>query len=171
MRVSWFCFPRQSVVCYLHYFSSLALFCTSIPLCSVAMYNLFTEKDREPIASAFVGGSATLSVGCITSEYNSESPGENRRPPGRIFSILCLRQLCCRPTDRSRPWFCSPIMSRQFLDTPSKHAFSITGLADRALNHATELVLSAGWSPLTKVAEAGVVAYVFFSVFLPRSAY
>ncbi|KAL0069874.1 hypothetical protein AAF712_003144 [Marasmius tenuissimus] len=49
-------------------------------------------------------------------------------------------------------------MSSQLLDTPAKHPLSLAGLADRAFNRATEAVLSTGWGPLAKLAEAAVVA-------------
>lgn len=51
-------------------------------------------------------------------------------------------------------------MSKQLLDTASKHPFSVTGLADRAWNRITETAFNTGWSPLTRLAEAAVVAYV-----------
>ncbi|KAL0581175.1 hypothetical protein V5O48_000865 [Marasmius crinis-equi] len=49
-------------------------------------------------------------------------------------------------------------MSSQLLDTPSKHPLSLSALADRAFNRATETVLSAGWRPLARLAEAAVIA-------------
>ncbi|KIJ42342.1 hypothetical protein M422DRAFT_31315 [Sphaerobolus stellatus SS14] len=49
-------------------------------------------------------------------------------------------------------------MSSQLLDTPSKHSWSVTGFADRAWNAASERVISLGWKPMARLAEAGVVA-------------
>ncbi|KAF9267297.1 cyclopropane-fatty-acyl-phospholipid synthase [Marasmius fiardii PR-910] len=49
-------------------------------------------------------------------------------------------------------------MSSQLLDTPVKHPISVSGLADRAINNVIEVVLRTGWTPLTKLAEAAVVA-------------
>lgn len=51
-------------------------------------------------------------------------------------------------------------MSKQLLDTASKHPFSVAGLADRAWNRITETAFNTGWSPLTRLAEAAVVACV-----------
>ena len=51
-------------------------------------------------------------------------------------------------------------MSKQLLDTASKHPFSIAGLADSAWNHITETVFNTGWSPLMRLAEAAIVTYV-----------
>ena len=51
-------------------------------------------------------------------------------------------------------------MSKQLLDTASKHPFSIAGLADSAWNRVTETVFNTGWSPLARLAEAAVVSYV-----------
>jgi len=56
-------------------------------------------------------------------------------------------------------------MSTQLLDTPSKHRWSVVGLADKAWNATTERIIGFGWRPLTRLAEAGVVAYVFSSLF------
>ncbi|KAF5330271.1 hypothetical protein D9758_014453 [Tetrapyrgos nigripes] len=49
-------------------------------------------------------------------------------------------------------------MSKQLLDTPSKHSSSLTSLADRAWNRFSETVINAGWSPLSRLSEAAVVA-------------
>ncbi|KIK57142.1 hypothetical protein GYMLUDRAFT_46375 [Collybiopsis luxurians FD-317 M1] len=49
-------------------------------------------------------------------------------------------------------------MSDQLLDTPSKHALSLSGLADRAWNRFTETAIKTGWTPITKLSEAAVVA-------------
>ncbi|KAF8588585.1 CFS1-like protein [Ramaria rubella] len=49
-------------------------------------------------------------------------------------------------------------MSSQLLDTPSKHRWSFTGFADRAWNSVRERAISTGWTPLARLAEAGVVA-------------
>jgi cyclopropane-fatty-acyl-phospholipid synthase len=51
-------------------------------------------------------------------------------------------------------------MSKQLLNTPSAHAFSITGLVDDAFNRIREVILQTGWAPVTRWAEAAVVAYV-----------
>ena len=51
-------------------------------------------------------------------------------------------------------------MSKQLLDTASKHPFSIAGLANGAWNCITETVFNTGWSPLTRLAEAAIVTYV-----------
>ncbi|KAF8827495.1 hypothetical protein HHX47_DHR4000067 [Lentinula edodes] len=49
-------------------------------------------------------------------------------------------------------------MTDQLLDTPFKHPVSFTGLADNAWNRLSEAALSTGWKPVTKLAEAAVVA-------------
>lgn len=49
-------------------------------------------------------------------------------------------------------------MSSQLLDTPEKHRWSLTGLADRAWNGACERAISTGWKPIARLAEVGVVA-------------
>ncbi|KAH7870932.1 S-adenosyl-L-methionine-dependent methyltransferase [Lentinula edodes] len=58
-------------------------------------------------------------------------------------------------------------MTDQLLDTPFKHPVSFTGLADNAWNRLSEAALSTGWKPVTKLAEAAVVAQVqlFFFYF------
>ncbi|KAF9071211.1 S-adenosyl-L-methionine-dependent methyltransferase [Rhodocollybia butyracea] len=49
-------------------------------------------------------------------------------------------------------------MSDQLLDTPSKHSLSFSGLADNAWNRLLEAAFRTGWKPVTKLAEAAVVA-------------
>ncbi|THU87213.1 cyclopropane-fatty-acyl-phospholipid synthase [Dendrothele bispora CBS 962.96] len=49
-------------------------------------------------------------------------------------------------------------MSKQLLDTPFRHSLSLTSLADQAWNYLSETVIQAGWSPITKLSEAAVVA-------------
>jgi cyclopropane-fatty-acyl-phospholipid synthase len=50
-------------------------------------------------------------------------------------------------------------MSKQLLDTPAKHPFSVTALVDRTWNRASEAAFKTGWTPVTRLAEAAVVAY------------
>jgi cyclopropane-fatty-acyl-phospholipid synthase len=52
-------------------------------------------------------------------------------------------------------------MSEQLLDTPAKHPFSFSSLADRAWNTVAETAIKTGWGPVTRMAEAAVVAYVY----------
>jgi len=58
-------------------------------------------------------------------------------------------------------------MSKQFLNTPAPHSFSIAGLADTTWNRILEVAFKTGWAPVTRWAEAAVVACVempfFFS--------
>jgi len=54
-------------------------------------------------------------------------------------------------------------MSKQLLDTPSKHTLSFSSLADQAWNYLSETVINTGWSPITKLSEAAVVALVLSS--------
>ncbi|KAF5382311.1 hypothetical protein D9757_008471 [Collybiopsis confluens] len=49
-------------------------------------------------------------------------------------------------------------MSDQLLDTPSKHALSLSGLADRAWNRLSEAAFKTGWTPIARISEAAVVA-------------
>ncbi|KAJ3830653.1 cyclopropane-fatty-acyl-phospholipid synthase [Lentinula raphanica] len=49
-------------------------------------------------------------------------------------------------------------MASQLLDTPAKHPVSFVGLADSAWNRLLEAALKTGWKPVTKLAEAAVVA-------------
>ncbi|KAF8895131.1 S-adenosyl-L-methionine-dependent methyltransferase [Infundibulicybe gibba] len=49
-------------------------------------------------------------------------------------------------------------MSEQLLDTPSKHAFSVSGLADKAWNTICETAFRTGWTPITRLAQAAVIA-------------
>ncbi|CAK5284066.1 unnamed protein product [Mycena citricolor] len=49
-------------------------------------------------------------------------------------------------------------MSQQLLDTPSKHAFSLSGLFDTAWNKLSETAFRTGWRPVAKLSEAAVVA-------------
>ncbi|TDL16233.1 cyclopropane-fatty-acyl-phospholipid synthase [Rickenella mellea] len=49
-------------------------------------------------------------------------------------------------------------MSKQLLDTPAKHGFSLTGLADRTWNRVREGVFQTAWTPLATLAESAVVA-------------
>ncbi|KAL0961278.1 hypothetical protein HGRIS_006238 [Hohenbuehelia grisea] len=49
-------------------------------------------------------------------------------------------------------------MSKQLLDTPEKHPFSISGLVDDAWNAVREVVFRTSWSPITRLAESAVVA-------------
>ncbi|KAG5652823.1 hypothetical protein H0H81_003539 [Sphagnurus paluster] len=49
-------------------------------------------------------------------------------------------------------------MSKQLLDTPAKHPFSISSLADRAWNGLTEAAFRTGWRPVTRLAEAAVIS-------------
>lgn len=60
-------------------------------------------------------------------------------------------------------------MSKQLLDTPAKHPFSLTGLADRTWNYALETAFTTAWTPVTRLAEAAVVAYAGFFSLLPVS--
>jgi hypothetical protein len=52
-------------------------------------------------------------------------------------------------------------MSKQLLDTASKHPLSFVGLVDQAWNTARDAAFKTGWRPMTRLAEAAVVAYVF----------
>lgn len=52
-------------------------------------------------------------------------------------------------------------MSEQLLDTPSKHSLSLSGIADSAWNRLSEAAFRI--APVTKIAEAAVVAYVSIS--------
>lgn len=47
---------------------------------------------------------------------------------------------------------------QQLLDTDSKHALSVSGLADALWNRVTEAAFKTGWSPATRLAESAVVA-------------
>ncbi|KAF7985573.1 hypothetical protein HWV62_3849 [Athelia sp. TMB] len=49
-------------------------------------------------------------------------------------------------------------MSDQLLNTDAKHSFSLTAIADRSWNRITELAFKTGWTPVTRLAEAAVVA-------------
>ncbi|KAF9465836.1 S-adenosyl-L-methionine-dependent methyltransferase [Collybia nuda] len=49
-------------------------------------------------------------------------------------------------------------MSNQLLDTPAKHPFSVSALVDKTWNHTVEAVFRTGWTPITRLAEAAVVA-------------
>ncbi|KAJ7600817.1 CFS1-like protein [Mycena floridula] len=46
----------------------------------------------------------------------------------------------------------------QLLDTAEKHSFSFSGIADRAWNRLSEAAFRTGWTPVTRLAEAAVVA-------------
>ena len=50
-------------------------------------------------------------------------------------------------------------MSSQLLDVPHKHPSSIWSFADDALTLVREAVLTAGYGPLTTLAEKAVVSY------------
>lgn len=49
-------------------------------------------------------------------------------------------------------------MSDQLLDTPAKHPFSLASLADSAWNTVREAAFKTGWKPVSRLAEAAVVA-------------
>lgn len=49
-------------------------------------------------------------------------------------------------------------MSKQLLDTDSKHSFSVSALADALWNRATEAAFRTGWAPATRLCESAVVA-------------
>ena len=51
-------------------------------------------------------------------------------------------------------------MSSQLLDVPYKHSSSIWSFADNALTATCEAVLTAGYSPVTNLAEKAMVSYV-----------
>ena len=51
-------------------------------------------------------------------------------------------------------------MSSQLLDVPYKHSSSIWSLADNALTATCEAVLTAGYAPVTNLAEKAMVSYV-----------
>jgi cyclopropane-fatty-acyl-phospholipid synthase len=55
-------------------------------------------------------------------------------------------------------------MSSQLLDVPHKHPSSIWSFADNTLTLAREAVLTAGYGPLTTLAEKAVVSYDLPSV-------
>lgn len=57
----------------------------------------------------------------------------------------------------SQPLYPSP-MSEQLLDTPAKHPFSVSALADKAWNRTVEAAFRTGWAPIARLAEAAVVA-------------
>ena len=50
-------------------------------------------------------------------------------------------------------------MSSQLLDSPRKHRSSIWSFADNTLTLVREAVLTAGYGPLTTLAEKAVVSY------------
>ena len=50
-------------------------------------------------------------------------------------------------------------MSSQLLDVPHKHPLSVWSLADNALTLLRETVLTAGYVPLTTLAEKAVTSY------------
>jgi hypothetical protein len=52
-------------------------------------------------------------------------------------------------------------MSKQLLDTAAKHPFSLTAVLDSAWNTVSENILNTGWAPVTRLAQAAVVAQVF----------
>lgn len=54
-------------------------------------------------------------------------------------------------------------MSSQILDVPAKHSFSVTGFLDRVWNSLAESAIQSGWAPLTRLAEAAVISYVFIA--------
>ena len=49
-------------------------------------------------------------------------------------------------------------MSDQLLDTPSRHPFSIIGLADKAWHTIRENTFQAAWAPIAGLAESAVVS-------------
>ncbi|KAJ7288149.1 CFS1-like protein [Mycena rebaudengoi] len=49
-------------------------------------------------------------------------------------------------------------MSDQFLDTPAKYPFSLTGLVFGAWNRVSEAAFRTGWTPVARLSEAAVVA-------------
>ena len=51
-------------------------------------------------------------------------------------------------------------MSSQLLDVPHKYPFSLWSFADNTLTLVREAVLTAGYGPLTTLAEKAVVSYV-----------
>jgi hypothetical protein len=55
--------------------------------------------------------------------------------------------------------FFPPIMSSQLLDVHHKHPSSIWSFADNTLTLVREAVLTAGYGPLTTLAEKAVVSY------------
>ena len=52
-------------------------------------------------------------------------------------------------------------MSSQLLDFPYKHSSSILSFADNTLTAVREAILTAGYGPMTNLAEKAVVSYVF----------
>lgn len=53
----------------------------------------------------------------------------------------------------------NPTMSSQLLDVPHRHPSSIWSFADNTLTLIREAVLTAGYGPLTTLAEKAVVSY------------
>jgi len=51
-------------------------------------------------------------------------------------------------------------MSSQLLDVPYKHSSSIWSFVDNTLNAVREAVLTAGYGPMTNLAEKVMVSYV-----------
>ncbi|KAH8113549.1 cyclopropane-fatty-acyl-phospholipid synthase [Phellopilus nigrolimitatus] len=49
-------------------------------------------------------------------------------------------------------------MSEQLLDTPARHSFSMSGLVDRMWQSVREGAFQVAWSPVAKLAEAGVIS-------------
>ena len=47
----------------------------------------------------------------------------------------------------------------------AKAPFSVSGIVDRAWNTVAEAAFRTGWTPITRLAEAAVVAYVLFLLF------
>ncbi|KAF4599518.1 Vacuolar fusion protein mon1 [Pleurotus pulmonarius] len=77
-------------------------------------------------------------------------------PVGQLYELPSLL-LFAFPTPSPTPSF--PFaMSKQLLDTPAKHPFSVTGLADRAWNRIREAAFNTGWAPMTRFAEMAVVS-------------
>lgn len=50
--------------------------------------------------------------------------------------------------------------TQQVLATDSKHSLSIAAIADKSWNRLAELAFKTGWSPIARLAESAVVAYV-----------
>ncbi|RDB15277.1 Tuberculostearic acid methyltransferase UfaA1 [Hypsizygus marmoreus] len=49
-------------------------------------------------------------------------------------------------------------MSKQLLDTPAKHPFSLSAAVDRTWNRISEAAFKTGWKPVARLAEAAVIA-------------
>ena len=69
----------------------------------------------------------------------------------------------CR-TDTRHNILVSPVFIMS-LPLESPYPFSLTDIADRTLNGLIEAALRAGWSPITRLAEAITISYVFITIY------